>query len=222
MALIRSYLWQEIGQIQDKGGVYAWYFSPELSDLDVDELIAKVERVKQHSPITARQLIEAFLESNIFRYFRESPYQARLFGTLKPKYVGHFAHEPTISDSLITRLLERPTRLATIKQVLMATVPQLASPLYVGMAKRLSRRIAQHKKLIEYYRSTGAAAEKQDESLEQIDERDHSFAREIASRAIPPTRLVVLVCEVPTARDDEFVDIENILNRIHFPLFGRN
>ena len=51
--------------------------------------------------------------------------------------------------------------------------------------------------------------------------RDRSFAERIQARKIPPARLFV-VTEIVEGDTGAFLDIENVLNRLHFPLLGRN
>ena len=54
-----------------------------------------------------------------------------------------------------------------------------------------------------------------------IESGDHSFALEIVTRRLVPTRLFVAIKTIPTD-DNDYVDIENILNRINFKLICRN
>ena len=49
---------------------------------------------------------------------------------------------------------------------------------------------------------------------------DASFAREVARRGIPYTALWVAVGRLPEAGDP--VDVENVLNRLNHPFFGKN
>jgi hypothetical protein len=52
--------------------------------------------------------------------------------------------------------------------------------------------------------------------------RDHSFAREVATtRRFTAYNLVAHVMEMPTDEDLR-IDMENLLNRINYPLCGRN
>ena len=95
------------------------------------------------------------------------------------------------------------------------SAPMFASPLYMGMAGDLRSRLATHKALIERYRRLYR------QEGEPARDSDSGFAWQVAKRRIPPDRLIVFTCT--TAADNNIaVDIENILNRIYYPILGRN
>ena len=155
------------------------------------------------------------LKDSIFSRFQETSYEVHLKGRLKANYQGHVEHIPTISQSLINRIIESPSTLWSIREILLSAAPNFSSPLYIGMSDTLGTRLRSHKALIERYRT------KIDGDLlgdfEEI-EKDHSFAKEVVIRQLHSELLFVCIEQI----DDHFVDIENILNRINFPLFGRN
>jgi hypothetical protein len=222
---VKYYYWQEINTVPEKmAGVYAWYFSPEIPQYDVDNFVASIAKMKIDNLTECQLFVRSFLDTHIFRFFKELPYLIEMKGALKPSYSGEIAHQPAISQSLIDRLIANPERLHMIKDVLFKTAPFLASPLYIGMAKSLRVRLKQHKRLIEVYRDSKLLRPQPVEIQDEASIRDHCFAREIALREIPPSRLIVATTELAHSAtyDDEHVDIENILNRIHFPLLGRN
>lgn len=210
------YSWYEIGDVPAEPGVYAWYYTPEITTNDLARITSEVEELKLSAgQAAAKDAIRAFLENCVFRYFQELPYVAQLSGPLKPTYEGYIHHSPTLSDSLLDRIVENPARLATIRKVLEASAPDFASPIYIGMSKGLRTRLKGHKSLIEKY------GELPNIEAGPGEQRDHSFAREVRARNIPPTRLFV-VTRVIDGPPGSYVDAENILNRIHFPLLGRN
>lgn len=210
------YSWHEIGDVPAAPGVYAWYYTPEITAFDLDRITAEILTLKVGAgPAAAKEAVRAFLDEAVFRYFREQPYSAQLRGPLKPRYEGQIEHRPTLSDSLLDRIVEAPERLATIRSVLEASAPNFASPIYIGMSERLRNRLGKHKSLIEKY------GELPDPGPTEEDQRDHSFAKEVRARSIPPSRLFV-VASVISGPPGTYVDIENILNRIHYPLLGRN
>lgn len=210
------YTWHEIGDVPSAPGVYAWYYTPEITAFDLDQITAEIHTLRAGAgPAAAKQAVRAFLDEAVFRYFREQPYSAHLRGPLKPRYEGQIEHRPTLSESLLDRIVEAPERLATIRSVLEASAPDFASPIYIGMSERLRGRLGNHKSLIEKY------GELPDPGPSEEDQRDHSFAKEIRARSIPPSRLFV-VASVISGPPGTYVDIENILNRIHYPLLGRN
>lgn len=213
-----TYSWYEIGDVPAEPGVYAWYYTPEITDYDLDKIISTVRRLKASAgAAAAKQAVRLFLEDTVFRYFREQPYFAQLRGPLKPTYEGTIGHAPSLSESLVDRIVEDPTRLEAIRDVLEASAPDFASPIYIGMSERLASRLKHHKSLIEKYGEIANLGVRT--STEE--QRDHSFAREIRDRDIPPSRLFV-VTRVISGPAGTYVDVENILNRIHYPLLGRN
>jgi len=213
---IANYSWHEIADIPDVPGVYAWYYTPEITTFDLNEVISQIQEMKAAGEVArAKDKIIAFLDRTVFSYFREQPYVATLRGPLKPQYEGHIEHTPKISTTLLDRIVDDPSRLATMREVLEASSPKLASPIYIGMSERLGRRLRRHKSLIEKYGELSTTA------IPEDDQRDQSFAREIRARSIPPPRLFVMTTEI-SGPPGTYVDIENILNRIHYPLLGRN
>ncbi len=215
------YWWTELGEVPEKAGVYAWYYSPEITDFDLEQINSELMVCRKTDDTNkASQIVEDFLHNNLFRYFQEEPYQASLRGPLKPRYEGYFEHTPELSEELVRRIVEEPERLFTIKNVLEKSAPYFASPIYIGMSENLSQRIKTHKKLIEKYCSSASISGDRS-SKEDKGERDRSFAMRISKLSIPPTRLFVVIHPYENL-GKRYVDIENILNRIHYPLLGRN
>ncbi len=126
-----------------------------------------------------------------------------------------------MSTKLIKRLLDDPERLHTVKAVLETSAPDFASPIYIGMSKKLGNRLKHHRKLIGDYRARRPEKPVTPVSELSKDQRDQSFARQIAEREINPQRLFVMI-RLIDAGANHYVDLENILNRIHYPLLGRN
>src|SRR3954466_15493066 len=137
-----TYSWHEIGDVPAQPGVYAWYYTPEITSFDLERVMAEVASVRASVGLSpAKELVRAFLEESVFRYFREQPSSAQLRGPLKPRYEGRIEHMPTLSESLLDRIVEEPARLAIIRDVLEASAPDFASPIYIGMAERLRTRL---------------------------------------------------------------------------------
>lgn len=208
---IQKHLWADLANAPEGPGVYAWYYSPEITDFDLEQTIQSVRSL----PAEAEHMIRAMLDERLFKYFREEPYSAALSGPLKPAYVGMLEHDTAASSSLVSRLAADPDRLRTIRDVLALSAPMFASPLYIGMATILRSRLAKHKKLIEQYRS----AVPRDGQIARSS--DAGFAWQVAKRKIPPERLLVFTCSI-SSDDGTAVDVENILNRICYPILGRN
>ena len=217
----QSFRFDEINQAPEGAGIYAWYYRIEVSDKDIALCISSVESAQ----VTKRaEIVRDFLERRIFRYFKESPYTVQLSGQLKPKFSGQVANDTMVSSSLVSRLAEDPRRLEGIKQALLASIPLFSSPIYIGIAESLCSRLRQHKKLIEAFRQAEAISlpyfEEDNKSQEAY--RDHCFAKEVTSlRQFNVSDLQVFV--LPLSIDPKIrIDVENILNRIYFPLCGRN
>lgn len=212
---IQKHLWADIVNAPALPGVYAWYYSPEITDRDLEQTITQLKACRDTDRLAAETLVRSTLDNRVFKHFREDPYQALIEGPLKPTYTGTLEHTFRVSAGLVQRIVDDPDRLKTIRAVLDMSAPMFASPLYMGMAGELRSRLATHKKLIERYRRLHGHTD------EPARDSDAGFAWQVAKRKIPPDRLMVFTCT--TAADDKTaVDIENILNRIYYPILGRN
>jgi len=211
------YRWTEISNIPSDKGIYAWYYSPEIPDYDLDNIIKKINSLKNNNDLkSAEYIITNFLDKHIFNYFQQQPFKVIVNGSFRTKYEGNIEHKINISEALVSRIRDEPQRLKTIKQIIKSSAPNFASPIYIGMSKKLDQRLRQHKILIEKYLTDSISPEEMRE--ENI---DHSFALEISLRKIIPDQLFVVIKTID-CEDTTYIDIENILNRIHYPLLGRN
>jgi hypothetical protein len=123
-------------------------------------------------------------------------------------------HEPSRSDSLVGRLAATPERLRTIADILKTAAPWFTAPLYIGMAVNLRTRLKYHKsKIVELRDLQGHG------SINDVAEA--GFANQVVARNFDPTNLFVQIAEV-NVETGEHNDLENILNRINYPIFGRN
>lgn len=214
----KAFSWTEIDQAPEGAGVYAWYSKLEISKADIDAVILRIQKSKLSSDQIARTVVDEVLNQFVFNPYRESPYLVQLRGQLKPRFGGEIAHEPSKSESLLSRLVEEPERFRKIAEILATAAPGFTAPLYIGMAINLRNRLRQHKRKIIELRDlswTGSKDKDADETIEA------GFANQIVARDFDPTNLFVLVTEVQVATG-EHNDIENILNRINYPIFGRN
>ena len=208
--------WSEIKRAPQKPGIYAWYFRPQLADHDIKELINKINE----DPVNASDQIKIFLSDRLFKYFKQKPYEVQISGQLKPKYSGTIEHEQGISKELITRIIETPERLFDIRNLLEKSAPMFASPLYVGMSSNIYRRVNQHVSCIKKYKELAINPLRRFVE-EEISYEEKSFAQRIVEREIPST-LLFLVFQITDGKLDIEVDVENIINRIYYPTFGRN
>lgn len=220
---MKVFEWAEIANVPNDAGVYAWYYRPEISDFDLSDTIAKITAFRDsNNKASARQYLQEFLAKSIFDYFQETPYTIELHGALKPHYEGCLEHRASVSNSLIDRILEDPGRLACIKDVIESSAPEFASPIYIGMSDRLGQRLMGHKKLIEKFKISKRQYSIQTADVQNNEYRDKRFAFEICKRGFILTRLFVVIRTIDSRKNKNYVDIENILNRINYPLLGRN
>lgn len=211
---VRVLTWSEIELAPETPGVYAWYSRLVISKADIDGIVKRVQTARQDSDAKARAEVEDALDRFIFSPYRETPYKVALRGQLKPKFSGEVLHEPSKSDSLIERLASNPERFRTIAEVLKSAAPWFTAPLYIGMAINLRSRLKQHRnKIVELRDLQGLA------SIE--DAAEAGFANQVVARNFDPSNLFVQIAEVDVDTG-EHNDLENILNRINYPIFGRN
>lgn len=206
--------WAEIDQAPEVPGIYAWYSRLIISKADIEAVIRRVDLARLSSELLAKQEVEEALERFIYGPYQETPYLVALRGQLKPRFSGAVAHEPSRSDSLISRLATEPERFRVIADVLKTVAPSFTAPLYIGMAKNLRSRLKQHRnKIVELRDQHGGHGV--DASVEA------GFANQVVARNFDPTNLFVHIAEV-NVDTGEHNDLENILNRINYPIFGRN
>lgn len=219
----RLYAWSEIGEVPAGTGIYAWYYRHMLTDFDIQKL--KSEILLLSGPTKeeeAASLVTDFLQTHLFTPLTEEPYDASMWGALKPRYEGKLHYRQTISASLIQRLATEPDRLDTLKKILAEAVPEFSSPIYIGMSVDLRTRLSRHKSLIEAYKASKCGHSLDtDATLSGEAHADHSFAWDVVRRGLSVNRLEVSVRRI-TAPESVHVDAENILNRINHPLCGRN
>jgi len=206
--------WSEIDLAPETPGVYAWYSRLVISKADIDGIVKRITEAKLHGESRAREEVEEALDRFIFSPYRETPYQVTLRGQLKPKFSGEVSHEPTRSESLVGRLAANPERFRAISDILKTAAPWFTAPLYIGMAINLRSRLKQHRnKIVELRDLQGHG------SFDEVAEA--GFANQVVARNFDPTNLFVHFAEV-NVDTGEHNDLENILNRINYPIFGRN
>jgi hypothetical protein len=210
----KALMWSEIDQAPDTSGVYAWYSRLLISKADVENVVQRTIEAKLAGDPKTRSIIEEALDRFIFKPYCETPYQVTLSGKLKPKYVGVAEHNPNKSDSLLERMVDDPSRIRLVTQILRTAAPWFTAPLYIGMASNLKTRLIQHRNKIVELRELRDPF-MSEESVEA------GFANQIVSRNFDPTNLFVHIAEIDCGAG-EHNDIENILNRINYPIFGRN
>lgn len=207
-------MWSEIDLAPETPGVYAWYSRLIISKADIDAIVKRVNEAKLTNDAMAREEVEDALDRFIFNPYRETPYLVALRGQLKPKFSGEVTHEPSRSESLVGRLAKNPERLRAISEILKTAAPWFTAPLYIGMAVNLRSRLRQHRNKIVELRDLHG-------HWPMDDVAEAGFANQVVARNFDPTNLFVQIAEV-NVDTGEHNDLENILNRINYPIFGRN
>jgi hypothetical protein len=210
--------WWTIDKAINKPGVYAWYYKPQLTNHDIDVLITTL---KTAEAVTRGDLVREFLQRHIFDPLSDGPYTAAIRGPLKPTYEGALHIKAAISDDAVARIASNPERLRQIKAILEASVPDFSSPIYIGMATNLQRRLVSHKAAINRLKHTVHPAVELDETVSEDQYPTQSFAAEVVRRNLSVNNLIA-VTQTTEFLSDEYKDAENILNRLSFPICGRN
>ncbi|MFM2585723.1 hypothetical protein [Vibrio campbellii] len=211
---MNTYKWNNIGsqEISEKSGIYAWYYKPKIGLADIEKL--KIELHSKESTSLKKEVVETFLQNRLFRFFSQPDYDVTARGPLMPRYEGKLSHIDSISIELVDKILEDPDSTLIIRDTLSILDVFFLSPIYVGMAKNLSRRINNHKSLIE-------TAKVGNKFEGEIEERDRCFAERVAQRKMVETYLEVVVCEIDGTNNEHNL-AENLINRISYPILGRN
>lgn len=217
--MIRKIAWRQINtqNIPKSSGVYAWYYSHEINKVDIKDLFNDINNLQIESQ--KRELIKKFLQKNIFSYYEESPYHAIISGKLKAEYQGDLFHKQAVSESLVDNISKNPEVLYEINDILSKTDYSFMSPLYIGMAKKLVVRLKKHKSLIQDYREYGVPKSFINNNVDEIS--DHNFASRIITKNFSETNLYVVIQNIDEINSLNNV-MENILNRINYPILGRN
>jgi hypothetical protein len=214
----QQFQWHTIGRVVALPGIYAWYYKPQLSDHDIEALRAQVSVLSLEDAATR---VRDFLKRHIFDPLADGPFSATIGGALKPTYEGDLHVRTAVSEDLVARIAANPERLRQLKSVLEVSAPEFSSPIYIGMAMSLRRRLERHKALICRLKDSADSLADLDQPSEEDDQRTHSFAQEVVRRQLDVNRLIVVIKQVNVITD-EYKDAENILNRLNFPICGRN
>ncbi len=160
--------------------------------------------------------------THLASYFRELPYKAQIFGQLKAEYRGELNHVGKLSSSLVERLAAEPERLRELIPLLSNTAPIFSAPIYIGVASAqgLRTRLSQHVRKINEF----LEAEARGEAMELIEaDEQGSFAYEVIRRKMDPNNLVVFASTLHHVGSIGLEkDLENLLNRLYYPVCGRN
>lgn len=209
-ATYRMYHWSQISSINENPGVYAWYYKTKISKKDANELVNKIQNKNEEEFDKKKKIVKNFIKNNVTRYFNKNDYYAKIEGSLKPTHEGKLEHKSNLNDSLIKSIAEKPKKIFDLKREIEDVSPKMTSPIYIGKAKNLKERLEEHKRLIRKKRNV--------EKNEHTENRDEDFAVRVNKRSMRHDFLYVSVKKVKRGIEKE---VESILNRISFPIYGR-
>lgn len=192
-------------------GIYAWYYNITLGDADIHKII---EVVKTNPSSYSKIKVNEFLERHIYQFFKESNYNALISGKLMPTFKGELQHDSQISMAVADEIILDPEILWDIKDFFSNLNVNFSSPIYIGMAKNLGTRVQNHKRLIERFRTEKIMND-------DFDDRDENFAARVVSRKMLTKNLSVSVQYIESDKQIQST-LENIMNRINYPVLGRN
>ena len=109
---IKKFLWANISQAPSKPGIYAWYYTPEITDRDISNLINEIG--EEEDILRGSELVKSFFMKRLFDLFREDDYTAKISGPLKPKYSGTLEHEVGVSQGLTDRIRDNPEKIESL------------------------------------------------------------------------------------------------------------
>lgn len=199
--------WKDLDSAPEVPGLYAWYYRPLITTKDVQKLI---EEISKNEDSEKKRVAKKFLKEKVFSPFQELPYEVKVSGQLKPEFIGQITHKMTISSDIIEKFVSHPEDAWGLKTLFESEIQALASPLYVGMAKKsLRERLKQHRKKIGDLRGNN-----------QPEVKAVDFATTVVARGMRPTHLSVYVREFNDVK--KISNLENVINRIFFPIIGRN
>jgi hypothetical protein len=211
----QSYSWGQIPrEIPSVSGIYAWYLRSEVARGEIDQCLSDLASIPDDRPEDKIDRVRALFKTNLIDKLAPSSYEVQLEGKLMPKYRGKIKYVDSLERNVLLRFADNPTRLIALSNFISASSPAFTAPLYIGMSTNLKSRIADHRRAIL----------KKNESKTiphtgHVDE-DQSFAVEVSRRGIDYTNLFVQVLEMDV--EGSFVeDLEYILNRISYPIFGK-
>jgi hypothetical protein len=181
----------EIELARNEPGLYAWYL-----------------RVQ---PDPEGPWLDSF-----FRIFRSKSLAVTARGTLGEEFIGTL------------RRSGPPAAADIAKTALASACTVFAPPLYVGMSIHVRDRLAQHLSCLMTQLALGTPAVEPDhpEASPDTDEESRSFGERVAKSLVSvgdngAHSLFVKILYLPDLGPQQLRDIEFVVNRSYFPLFGR-
>jgi len=208
--------WGQIkeGNIPTTSGIYAWYYRNKIGNADINDIENKLLNIS--GKLEKKKFLESVFQKLIFDKFNEEPYSAKISGKLKPTYIGCLSHEYSLSGTFIDRLLGNEESVKDVLKELNEIDVMFSSPIYIGMATNLLQRVLKHKDGI-----ISAKAKVNDITDYPVDVDENSFANRFTNRNLDSTNLYLTFKEINSEKKIHN-SMEYILNRVNYPLLGRN
>jgi len=212
MSLYKS---DQIRKAPNAQGIYCWYIIPKLYEFDIKEFEKKS---------SSKEKIKEFIEEKILKFFKLPNYTVRVSAPLKPTFEGEVENVQRISDKPIDLIFQNIEVVKDINSFFNLNNSCFFSPVYIGKAKRIQDRLFQHKQLISDLKNATRTIEIELSSNDvKFDTSEFAFAKEFVKRSIPLDWLYFSYCDLSNSKISESYEaIESIMNRINFPLMGRN
>jgi hypothetical protein len=196
---MEQFSYREFQEIRDLPGIYAWYINFN-EDNEVQ---------------------------NFQEFFAEKKFDIKLIGNLKENYFGNVrAKVDKFSDDILD------------KEMLQEVISSFNVPIYIGISKSLRTRLQQHKEALEEKLATGLSSleasnenHKEITDIEEIDidtlKESSAFAERLYKRLLlnklkARDLSVRVVYFDRTYNKKKLFRIENFINRIFYPILGRN
>ena len=216
------YTWDNLHLAPNTPGIYAWYHKIDVEEKNLNQEFEEIQ--KSETRKEREDKIRAVIEKYLFSRYKHDDYTVEIRGKLVPEFTGKIRQKLEVKDSLIEKLAgeEKCSNLKDIFTIISCGVPAFSNPLYIGVSEKLRTRLTQHKQRIEFYRDN-QIDESSDEENDGVIEK--VFAGRIIKRNFQESDLEVHVLEQNNLRlgkDFPFSEVENLLNRINYPLLGRN
>lgn len=212
--MTKTIRWNNINaeSIECQPGVYAWYYKPRLGNADVEQFMLDLNKLS--ADFEKKNFINDFLNKRLFGFYQQPDYLIDATGPLMPRFSGKIQHVDLVSMSLVESIMSEPNSIFKMRELLTKITALFMSPIYVGMTDNLSRRINQHKNLIESIKNKTLDPGK-------CEFKERSFAERVVQRKMIEIYLEVAILEFDSSLN-EHVMAENFLNRISYPILGRN
>lgn len=218
-----SYKFDLIEQAQPTPGVYAWYFKPTFTKRDIELFLADLS--KNQLLVESQDLTANWFNKNFFKPFKNKSLDALVKGKLTEVYQGTLDHKT--ENTIDYQNVATEKHLLHLKSFFDNLDHSFLNPIYIGKAENLKNRLTKHKKLIlkaleNSKTQVEFALQNSTEANTDEDADAHYLAEDIIKRQLDINKLFVVTYDLPQDQIHMLYTFEFILNRINYPICGRN